>query len=50
MSESLRNDGRVWAPKTKEVAEKLQQKRDNCRPGKRGRARLLPGKKISIIW
>jgi succinate dehydrogenase / fumarate reductase flavoprotein subunit len=26
MSESLRNDGRVWAPKTKEVAEKLQKK------------------------
>lgn len=24
MSESLRNDGRVWAPKTKEVAEKLR--------------------------
>jgi succinate dehydrogenase / fumarate reductase flavoprotein subunit len=26
MSESLRNDGRVWAPKTKEVAEKLRKK------------------------
>jgi succinate dehydrogenase / fumarate reductase flavoprotein subunit len=26
MSESLRNDGRVWAPKTKEVAEKLRTK------------------------
>ena len=25
MSESLRNDGRVWAPKTKEDAEKIQQ-------------------------
>ncbi|SDN08058.1 succinate dehydrogenase / fumarate reductase flavoprotein subunit [Daejeonella rubra] len=24
MSESLRNDGRVWAPKTKELAEKLR--------------------------
>jgi succinate dehydrogenase / fumarate reductase flavoprotein subunit len=24
MSESLRNDGRVWAPKTKEIAEKLR--------------------------
>lgn len=24
MSESLRNDGRVWAPKTKELAQKLQ--------------------------
>ncbi len=24
MSESLRNDGRVWAPKTREVAEKLR--------------------------
>ncbi|MDB5288728.1 MAG: sdhA [Mucilaginibacter sp.] len=26
MSESLRNDGRVWAPKTVEVAEKLRKK------------------------
>nr|WP_067057487.1 fumarate reductase/succinate dehydrogenase flavoprotein subunit [Mucilaginibacter sp. L294] len=26
MSESLRNDGRVWAPKTVEVAQKLQKK------------------------
>jgi succinate dehydrogenase / fumarate reductase flavoprotein subunit len=26
MSESLRNDGRIWAPMTKEVAEKLRQK------------------------
>ncbi|RFZ81403.1 fumarate reductase/succinate dehydrogenase flavoprotein subunit [Mucilaginibacter terrenus] len=26
MSESLRNDGRVWAPKTKEIAEKLRKK------------------------
>ena len=26
MSESLRNDGRVWAPKTAEVAEKLRKK------------------------
>jgi succinate dehydrogenase / fumarate reductase flavoprotein subunit len=26
MSESLRNDGRVWAPKTEEVAKKLQTK------------------------
>ncbi|GAB3909699.1 fumarate reductase/succinate dehydrogenase flavoprotein subunit [Mucilaginibacter boryungensis] len=26
MSESLRNDGRVWAPKTVEIAEKLQKK------------------------
>ncbi|TFF40124.1 fumarate reductase/succinate dehydrogenase flavoprotein subunit [Mucilaginibacter psychrotolerans] len=26
MSESLRNDGRVWAPKTKETAEKLRKK------------------------
>ncbi|HBH07222.1 MAG TPA: fumarate reductase/succinate dehydrogenase flavoprotein subunit [Flavobacteriales bacterium] len=27
MSESLRNDGRIWVPKKKEDAEKLQQKR-----------------------
>jgi succinate dehydrogenase / fumarate reductase flavoprotein subunit len=26
MSESLRNDGRVWAPKTVEIAQKLQKK------------------------
>ena len=26
MSESLRNDGRIWAPKTPEIAEKLRQK------------------------
>ncbi|MEG0024303.1 MAG: fumarate reductase/succinate dehydrogenase flavoprotein subunit [Akkermansia sp.] len=26
MSESLRNDGRVWAPKTKETAEKIRRK------------------------
>ena len=26
MSESLRNDGRVWVPKTKELAEKLKQR------------------------
>ncbi|WP_428330465.1 fumarate reductase/succinate dehydrogenase flavoprotein subunit [Mucilaginibacter sp.] len=26
MSESLRNDGRVWAPKTKEIAQKLRKK------------------------
>jgi succinate dehydrogenase / fumarate reductase flavoprotein subunit len=26
MSESLRNDGRVWVPKTKEIAEKLRKK------------------------
>ncbi|AWW32295.1 fumarate reductase/succinate dehydrogenase flavoprotein subunit [Echinicola strongylocentroti] len=26
MSESLRNDGRVWVPKTKELAEKLRKK------------------------
>jgi succinate dehydrogenase / fumarate reductase, flavoprotein subunit len=26
MSESLRNDGRVWAPKSREVAQKLQKK------------------------
>ncbi len=26
MSESLRNDGRVWVPKTKEMAEKLRKK------------------------
>ena len=26
MSESLRNDGRIWAPKSKEIAEKLQKK------------------------
>jgi len=26
MSESLRNDGRIWAPKTKEIAEKLRTK------------------------
>jgi len=26
MSESLRNDGRIWAPKSKEVAEKLRKK------------------------
>jgi succinate dehydrogenase / fumarate reductase flavoprotein subunit len=27
MSESLRNDGRVWAPKTKEIAEQLRAKK-----------------------
>ncbi len=26
MSESLRNDGRIWAPKSREVAQKLQKK------------------------
>jgi succinate dehydrogenase / fumarate reductase flavoprotein subunit len=26
MSESLRNDGRVWAPKTREIAEKLRKR------------------------
>jgi succinate dehydrogenase / fumarate reductase flavoprotein subunit len=26
MSESLRNDGRIWVPKSKEVAEKLRKK------------------------
>jgi succinate dehydrogenase / fumarate reductase flavoprotein subunit len=26
MSESLRNDGRIWVPKTREIAEKLQRK------------------------
>ncbi len=26
MSESLRNDGRIWAPKTREIAEKLRRK------------------------
>jgi succinate dehydrogenase / fumarate reductase flavoprotein subunit len=29
MSESLRNDGRIWAPKSKEVAEKLRKKQLN---------------------
>src|SRR6201991_283785 len=29
MSESLRNDGRVWAPKTVEIAEKLRKKEIN---------------------
>jgi succinate dehydrogenase / fumarate reductase flavoprotein subunit len=29
MSESLRNDGRIWVPKSKEVAQKLQQKQMN---------------------
>ena len=27
MSESLRNDGRVWCPKTKEIAEQLQNRK-----------------------
>ena len=29
MSESLRNDGRIWVPKSKEVAEKLRKKQMN---------------------
>jgi len=29
MSESLRNDGRIWVPKTKELAEKLRKKEIN---------------------
>jgi succinate dehydrogenase / fumarate reductase flavoprotein subunit len=29
MSESLRNDGRIWVPKSKEVAQKLQKKQMN---------------------
>jgi len=29
MSESLRNDGRIWVPKSKEVAQKLQKKQLN---------------------
>ncbi len=29
MSESLRNDGRIWAPKSQEVAKKLQKKQIN---------------------
>jgi succinate dehydrogenase / fumarate reductase, flavoprotein subunit len=29
MSESLRNDGRIWAPKSREVAAKLQKKQMN---------------------
>ncbi len=29
MSESLRNDGRIWAPKSQEVAEKLRKKQIN---------------------
>ncbi len=29
MSESLRNDGRIWAPKSKEVAEKIRKKQFN---------------------
>ncbi len=29
MSESLRNDGRIWVPKSKEVAEKLRKKQIN---------------------
>ncbi|MEI6675545.1 MAG: fumarate reductase/succinate dehydrogenase flavoprotein subunit [Verrucomicrobiota bacterium] len=29
MSESLRNDGRIWVPKSKEVAQKLQKKHLN---------------------
>jgi succinate dehydrogenase / fumarate reductase flavoprotein subunit len=30
MSESLRNDGRIWAPKCKEIAEKLRNKQLNA--------------------
>jgi succinate dehydrogenase / fumarate reductase flavoprotein subunit len=29
MSESLRNDGRIWVPKSKEIAQKLQKKQMN---------------------
>ncbi|MBK1883349.1 fumarate reductase/succinate dehydrogenase flavoprotein subunit [Luteolibacter pohnpeiensis] len=29
MSESLRNDGRIWAPKSREIAKKLQKKEIN---------------------
>ena len=49
MSESLRNDGRVWAPKTEETAAQLRKRPIKGQRSKRRRQGLLPGKKISFI-
>jgi succinate dehydrogenase / fumarate reductase flavoprotein subunit len=42
MSESLRNDGRVWVPKTPETAAKDPQRRDEALRGSGRRAGLFP--------
>jgi succinate dehydrogenase / fumarate reductase flavoprotein subunit len=43
MSESLRNDGRVWVPKKKEDCGKA------ARSNPRSRSRLLPGAQVSEL-
>jgi succinate dehydrogenase / fumarate reductase, flavoprotein subunit len=43
MSESLRNDGRVWVPKNPD------EKSQSCRYS-RGRSRLLPRAPLPIVW
>ena len=51
MSESLRNDGRIWVPKEKSDAE-LNKKRSELSPIdiSRRKTRLLFGEKISCFW
>ena len=50
MSESLRNDGRIWVPKHLEDVEKIKNGTKKTNRFKRGRKRLLFREKVSCIW
>ena len=45
MSESLRNDGRIWVPKKKEDAEAIRAKQEKTDRHTRRRPRLLSGRR-----
>ena len=50
MSESLRNDGRIWVPKKKEDVVAIRDGKKKPTDLKEDRKRLLFGKKISCFW
>jgi aspartate oxidase len=50
MSESLRNDGRIWVPAKKEDVEAIRQKKKKPTDHCRSRQRLLFGASLSCFW